>query len=234
MRLSRRRGQVTHVLLTRSPLIQDPQKQAPSPFDLHVLSTPPAFVLSQDQTLQTKPTKTPTNPTQQARNQPEQQSEKAQKTRPHGPTQPPQQKPGKPKQNKPQKTTQNAQPPRTHGIKNMTHYRVLKQHTQPDLTEALRLQLVLASNSATVEDLPFQRQVEDLCPRSHLLAILCCGSPPRGSRRRLGPFGSGLYFRQSHPLDVKPDTHDPGHTDFSLIFQRFRRYARNAVATTLP
>ena len=40
------------MLLTRSPLIQDPQKQAPSPFDLHVLSTPPAFVLSQDQTLQ--------------------------------------------------------------------------------------------------------------------------------------------------------------------------------------
>ena len=134
----------------------------------------------------------------------------------------------------PKNHTQPCAAPRDHGIKNMTHYRVLKQHTQPDLTEALRLQLVLASNSATVEDLPFQRQVEDLCPRSHLLAILCCGSSPRGSHRRLGPFGSGLYFRQSHPLDVKPDAHDPGHTNFSLIFQRFRRYARNAVATSLP
>ena len=61
MRLSRRRGQVTHVLLTRSPLIQNQQKPVPSPFDLHVLSTPPAFVLSQDQTLQTKPTKTSPN-----------------------------------------------------------------------------------------------------------------------------------------------------------------------------
>ena len=63
MRLSRRRGQVTHVLLTRSPLIQNQQKPVPSPFDLHVLSTPPAFVLSQDQTLQTKPTKFKPQPT---------------------------------------------------------------------------------------------------------------------------------------------------------------------------
>ena len=37
--------QVTHALLTRPPL-------APKgSFDLHVLSTPPAFILSQDQTL---------------------------------------------------------------------------------------------------------------------------------------------------------------------------------------
>ena len=57
VQLSRRRGQVTHVLLTRSPLIHPP-KQA-SPFDLHVLSTPPAFVLSQDQTLQKKQTNHP-------------------------------------------------------------------------------------------------------------------------------------------------------------------------------
>ena len=48
-RLSQSQGQVTHVLLTRSPLIQ--RASSPSSFDLHVLSTPPAFVLSQDQTL---------------------------------------------------------------------------------------------------------------------------------------------------------------------------------------
>src|SRR5256885_16333194 len=47
--LSRSQGQVTHVLLTRSPL-EHPPKGA-FPHDLHVLSTPPAFVLSQDQTL---------------------------------------------------------------------------------------------------------------------------------------------------------------------------------------
>ena len=47
--LSQSEGQVTHVLLTRSPLIKE--ASSPSPFDLHVLSTPPAFVLSQDQTL---------------------------------------------------------------------------------------------------------------------------------------------------------------------------------------
>ena len=48
-RLSRCLGQVAHVLLTRSPLI--PGASSGSSFDLHVLSTPPAFVLSQDQTL---------------------------------------------------------------------------------------------------------------------------------------------------------------------------------------
>src|SRR5699024_12376975 len=48
--------QVAHVLLTRPPLV--PQLLAPKgdqllhALDLHVLGTPPAFVLSQDQTLQ--------------------------------------------------------------------------------------------------------------------------------------------------------------------------------------
>ena len=47
--LSPSERQVPHALLTRSPL----SKKASSltPFDLHVLSTPPAFILSQDQTL---------------------------------------------------------------------------------------------------------------------------------------------------------------------------------------
>ena len=45
-RLSPADGQVPHVLRTRPPLT------LAGPCDLHVLSTPPAFVLSQDQTLQ--------------------------------------------------------------------------------------------------------------------------------------------------------------------------------------
>jgi hypothetical protein len=49
LELSQSRGQVAHVLLTRSPLEHPPEGRAS--FDLHVLSTPPAFVLSQDQTL---------------------------------------------------------------------------------------------------------------------------------------------------------------------------------------
>ena len=40
------------MLRTRSPLIPGPKPR--SPFDLHVLSAPPAFVLSQDQTLREK------------------------------------------------------------------------------------------------------------------------------------------------------------------------------------
>src|SRR3954464_4071609 len=49
LELSQSRGQVAHVLLTRSPLGHPPEGGAS--LDLHVLSTPPAFVLSQDQTL---------------------------------------------------------------------------------------------------------------------------------------------------------------------------------------
>ena len=48
-------GQVAHALLTRPPLgcprIGRSLIGRASPFDLHVLSTPPAFILSQDQTL---------------------------------------------------------------------------------------------------------------------------------------------------------------------------------------
>ena len=47
--LSPTERQVSHALLTRSPLSELPKKL--TPFDLHVLGTPPAFVLSQDQTL---------------------------------------------------------------------------------------------------------------------------------------------------------------------------------------
>ena len=44
---------VAHALLTRPPLEVEPKSN--SPLDLHVLSTPPAFVLSQDQTLSFNP-----------------------------------------------------------------------------------------------------------------------------------------------------------------------------------
>ena len=43
--------QVTHALLTRPPLSYKSLGFIVTPFDLHVLSTPPAFILSQDQTL---------------------------------------------------------------------------------------------------------------------------------------------------------------------------------------
>ena len=45
-------GQIAHALLTRPPL----SKKASflTPFDLHVLSTPPAFILSQNRTLHKK------------------------------------------------------------------------------------------------------------------------------------------------------------------------------------
>ena len=43
--------QIAHVLRTRSPLDFSCITTQKTPFDLHVLSTPPAFVLSQNQTL---------------------------------------------------------------------------------------------------------------------------------------------------------------------------------------
>ena len=52
--LSLTNGQVTHALLTRPPLsfpVFPRRFRRLAPLDLHVLGTPPAFVLSQDQTL---------------------------------------------------------------------------------------------------------------------------------------------------------------------------------------
>ncbi len=47
--LSQIQGQVTHALLTRAPLYS-PKQARDFSYDLHVLGTPPAFILSQDQT----------------------------------------------------------------------------------------------------------------------------------------------------------------------------------------
>ena len=44
-------GQVAHALLARPPLSYKLASYLVTSFDLHVLGTPPAFVLSQDQTL---------------------------------------------------------------------------------------------------------------------------------------------------------------------------------------
>ena len=48
--LSPTHRQVIHALLTRPPLTKPPKELCP--FDLNVLCTPPAFILSQDQTLE--------------------------------------------------------------------------------------------------------------------------------------------------------------------------------------
>ena len=52
------RGKVAHALLTRPPLKHLGASSSMSPLDLHVLGTPPAFVLSQDQTLPFNPIQT--------------------------------------------------------------------------------------------------------------------------------------------------------------------------------
>ena len=57
--LSQIRGQITHALLTRAPLYSLSQARDFS-YDLHVLGTPPAFILSQDQTRHLNPETKPT------------------------------------------------------------------------------------------------------------------------------------------------------------------------------
>ena len=52
--LSRASRQITHVLRTLAPLNLQNIATLEIPLDLHVLSTPPAFVLSQNQTLRRK------------------------------------------------------------------------------------------------------------------------------------------------------------------------------------
>ena len=123
----------------------------------------------------------------------------------------------------PKNHTQPCAAPRDHGIKNMTHYRVLKQHTQPDLDQVSRLHLcsgeqlgysrTFAGSTSTL------RALLSVTPNDVLLQHVRHRRPAV----RLSPFGSGLYFRQAHPTHVKPGFHDPGHTSFSSSFQRFRR-----------
>ncbi len=112
--LSQSQGQVTHVLLTRSPLI--PPASWRSSFDLHVLSTPPAFILSQDQTLRKK-IRTQHKPPGKRRTHAAQNSKPAKKpATPHGSTGRHAQENQKPQQPHPthtrKPTTQNAIRPR--------------------------------------------------------------------------------------------------------------------------
>ena len=109
MRLSRRRGQVTHVLLTRSPLIQNQQA---GPFTVRLACVKHAASVRPEPGSNSPNKTNKTRPQPTTNSQPEPNvSTTVQKTRP-GPTQPPQQRePGKPKQNKPQKPHKHAQPP---------------------------------------------------------------------------------------------------------------------------
>ena len=71
--LSPSEGKVAHALLTRPPLkctvFQPKPSDSASPLDLHVLGTPPAFVLSQDQTLKFNPSALPFSNVSNSQNQ---------------------------------------------------------------------------------------------------------------------------------------------------------------------
>ena len=118
----------------------------------------------------------------------------------------------------PKNHTQPCAAPRDHGIKNMTHYRVLKQHTQPDLDQVSRLHLcsgeqlgysrTFAGSTSTL------RALLSVTPNDVLLQHVRHRRPAV----RLSPFGSGLYFRQTHPHGVKPDPRDPEHAVSSCDF----------------
>ena len=160
MRLSRRRGQVTHVLLTRSPLIQNQQAD---PFTVRLACVKHAASVRPEPG-SNSPNKTNKNKPQPTTNysQPEPKvSTTVQKTRP-GPTQP-HNKEGQANQNKtkPQKphTTKIMRSPQGHGIKNMTHYRVLKQHTHRDLRPGRIPCLPLEGDRTSISRLSFGNQI---------------------------------------------------------------------------
>ena len=157
MRLSRRRGQVTHVLLTRSPLIQN---QKTDPFTVRLACVKHAASVRPEPGSNSPNKTNKTRPQPTTNSQPEPNvSTTVQKTRP-GPTQPPQQRgPGKPKQNKPQKPHTNMRSPQGHGIKNMTHYRVLKQHTHRDLRPGRTPCLPLEGDRTSISRLSFGNQI---------------------------------------------------------------------------
>ena len=208
------------MLLTRSPLIQN---QKTDPFTVRLACVKHAASVRPEPGSNSPNKTNKTRPQPTTNSQPEPNvSTTVQKTRP-GPTQP-QTKQGarqtKTKQNP--KNHTNTRSPQGHGIKNMTHYRVLKQHTQPELNQAFGLNFALASNSATLEHLSVRRQPQKYCSRSHRSTLCRSDFAAGGSRGKPGPFGSGLYFRQVHPTDVKPIAHDPRHTDFSAPFQPLR------------
>ena len=209
------------MLLTRSPLIQNQQAD---PFTVRLACVKHAASVRPEPGSNSPNKTNKTRPQPTTNSQPEPTvSTTVQKTRP-GPTQP--QTQGQANQNKtrPQQphTTKIMRSPQGHGIKNMTHYRVLKQHTQPELNQAFGLNFALASNSATLEHLSVRRQPQKYCSRSHRSTLCRNEFAAGGARGKPGPFGSGLYFRQVHPTDVKPIVHDPGHTDFSAPFQPLR------------
>ena len=213
MRLSRRRGQVTHVLLTRSPLIQNQQA---GPFTVRLACVKHAA------SVRPEPGSNSPNKTNKTKNGSSQYNSPENQTRPN-PT-PKQRSQANQNKTSPKNHTQPkvTRSPQGHGIKNMTNYRVLKQHTQPQLNQVFRLDFALASNSATLEHLPVRCQPQKHCSRSHRSTFCCSEFAAGRSRARPEPPGSGLYFRQVHPVDVKPIVHDPGHIDFSPPFQPFR------------
>ena len=109
MRLSRRRGQVTHVLLTRSPLIQNQQA---GPFTVRLACVKHAASVRPEPGSNSPNKTNKTRPQPTTNSQPEPTvSTTVQKTRP-GPTQPPQQRARQTKTKQTPKTThKHAQPP---------------------------------------------------------------------------------------------------------------------------
>ena len=160
MRLSRRRGQVTHVLLTRSPLIHTHQKGRRFTVRLacvkHAASVRPEP--GSNSPNKTNKIQAPTNHKQPARTQRQYNSPENQ-TRPN-PT--PTTKEMRTRQTKTKQTpkphTQHAQP-QGHGIKNMTHYRVLKQHTHRDFNWRRIPCLPLEGDRTSISRLSFGNQI---------------------------------------------------------------------------
>ena len=159
MRLSRRRGQVTHVLLTRSPLIHTHQKGRRFTVRLACVKHAASVRPEPGSNSPNKTNKTRPQPTTNSQPEPKV-STTVQKTRP-GPTQPHNKGQANQNKTKPQQphTTNIMRSPQGHGIKNMTHYRVLKQHTHRDLRPGRIPCLPLEGDRTSISRLSFGNQI---------------------------------------------------------------------------
>ena len=222
-RLSRSEGQVTHVLLTRSPLTPPPKKRGQGPFDLHVLSTPPAFVLSQDQTLQKNQKNKPhTNPNNQKSHQDQ---HAAHSNSPENQSRPNNQKPTPPpsashntpqplhSQKTPQPTKRNkaSQKPKTkqNGTKNKHTIEISNNTpTKEAIPSASAGPLLLGSTRETLASLALKVKPGIRDPDLSLTTVLRRRSPRTCPRRHpLAPGSPGrrkTYAGGAHPTMRAP------------------------------
>ena len=214
------------MLLTRSPL-EYPASWA-FPFDLHVLSTPPAFVLSQDQTLHENLAKQPTHKRAGVSTLEDQERKPDQSKKPAHATQT-----GPDDMNKKihHNIHKECSMPKTASDNSSSHYRVLKEHTPTRYSPHHRaFTSRLGSDLQTLTPSPgqlFQPTRPDPHPANPwICTVRKSGNPNPPSRNTTGlePEDQGRSARTRSPLP-EPNPHRAlrGRRRGALTVNKLRR-----------